>query len=164
MENIIVGAEVAVAYLLTWLVAKARRGLRQADEHVDAAVDAGVDYISQRLHELIGTKLRGDFALEQLELEAGNETESPTERTVQRVTLALEEAVEGDPSFARAIEDLVGQLQSASGTGEPMKIGDRTVTVTGSVEIRASDQSVAAMIIGGGVNLGNPRSAGPFLG
>ena len=80
MGEVFVGAEIAVAYMLSWLLAKARRAGKRADGHVDAAIDAGVDRLGRSLHELISGKLRGDLALEQLEREAKSDAQRPTER------------------------------------------------------------------------------------
>ncbi|MFJ5927030.1 hypothetical protein ACIQF6_31010 [Kitasatospora sp. NPDC092948] len=64
-----------------------------------------------RLHDLVGVKLGADPALDRAREEAGQG--EPGERTRQRLVLALEEAVEQDEDFARALASAVADVQAA---------------------------------------------------
>ncbi|MGW3141465.1 hypothetical protein [Streptomyces sp. NPDC001139] len=90
--------EIAVGYAFAWLVGKARRVAGRADMEVDRGLDAGMD----RLHELISVKLGDDPALQRAQAEAGAGLEEPSQRTRQRLELALEDAAEHDAGFAAA--------------------------------------------------------------
>lgn len=104
------GIEIAVGYLFAWAVRKARRVAGRADEEVDRALDAGVD----RLHDLVTRKLGADPSLDRLTQEAASGQETPSERSWQRVLLALEDAAEGDASFAADLAQAVERLQALS--------------------------------------------------
>lgn len=67
-----VGAEIAVGYMFAWLVRKVRRAGKRADGQVDMALDASVDRLGEKLHELVSGRLHGDAALERL---AGSATQ-----------------------------------------------------------------------------------------
>ena len=101
--------EVVVGMLIAWVVAKARRAGDRADGVVDTAIDAAVD----RVGELVRSKLGGDPAVRTLEIEAASEQVTARSRT--RVQLALEEAAEGDPVFARELAEAVEAAEGASG-------------------------------------------------
>ncbi|MGW4563232.1 hypothetical protein ACWEN3_12745 [Streptomyces sp. NPDC004561] len=102
------GIEIAIGYLFAWAVRKAQRVAGRADGEVDRALDAGMD----RLHDLVSRKLGNDSALHRLTEEAASGRESPSDRTRQRVLLALEEADETDSGFAADLEQAVAHLQS----------------------------------------------------
>ncbi|MFE2103749.1 hypothetical protein, partial [Streptomyces sp. NPDC059468] len=102
------GIEIAIGYLFAWAVRKAQRVAGRADGEVERALDAGMD----RLHDVVSRKLANDPALHQLTQEAASGRESPTDRTRQRVLLALEEADETDTVFASDLEQAVAHLQS----------------------------------------------------
>jgi hypothetical protein len=155
------GAELVVGYVFAWLVGKGKRVGARADGQVDEVLDAGVDRVGERLHELVAGKLHGDRAWERLTAEAGEGLDAPSPRTAQRVVLALEEAGDEDASFAALVEDLVRRLQAAGGV---VSAGDGGVAVGGSVSIEASGGSVAAWEIRGGVSLGNPPVPDPSQG
>ncbi|QUQ64488.1 hypothetical protein [Kutzneria sp. CA-103260] len=81
------GLEVVVGALITWVIRKAGRVGKRADDVVDQSLDAAVD----RVHELVMAKLESDPAVRRLETEA-TETGEVTDRTRARVRLALEDA------------------------------------------------------------------------
>ncbi|NUP51341.1 MAG: chromosome partitioning protein [Catenulispora sp.] len=155
-----VGAEIAVGYMFAWLVRKARRVGDRADAHIDAALDAGVDRAGEKLHQLVAGRLSGDAALERLTTEAQQLPEAPSERTAQRVALALEAAAEDDPDFGAAVEDLVRQLQEADRAAGSSVASARGVVVNGDVKVRAKDNAFAAGVVTGNVNIGNPPAPG----
>ena len=150
------GAEVVVGYVFAWLVRKAKRVGERADDHVDEALDAGVDRLGEKLHDLVTGRLRGESALERLESEAGEGKEAPSPRTAQRMALALEDAAEQDPEFAGAVEGLVSELKAASAVA-----GAGGLAVAGSLTIHAEGGSIAAGVIHGGAQVGNPSVPGP---
>ncbi|GHB78138.1 hypothetical protein GCM10010331_77250 [Streptomyces xanthochromogenes] len=104
------GVEIAIGYLFAWAVRKARLAAGRADGEVDRMVNAGMD----RLHEVVSRKLGDDPAFHRLTDEAASGHELPSERTRQRVRLALEEANETDPDFAVALERAVAHLRSVA--------------------------------------------------
>jgi hypothetical protein len=154
-----VGADVVVGYVFAWLVGKARRVGARADGQVDEALDAGVDRVGERLHELVSGRLHDDPAWERLTGEAREGLEVLSARTGARVALALEDAVEHDPAFGGAVDELVARL-SAGGT----VAGPGGVAVAGSLDIRAGGGSIAAGVIHGGARVGNPLVPGPRQG
>ncbi|MER5699516.1 hypothetical protein ABT255_53470 [Streptomyces mirabilis] len=149
------GIEIAVGYLFAWGVRKARRVGDRADAEVDRALDAGMD----RLHDLVSRKLDEDPALHRLAEEAGAGQEAPSERTRQRVQLAIEDAAEQDRDFAEALNSAVEQLQKLGPAGTA-SAGDGGVAVGGNVSIHSESGSAAAWTMGD-VNLGNPPQPGP---
>jgi hypothetical protein len=156
---VVTGVEIAVGYLFAWAVRKARRVAGRADQETDRALDAGMD----RLHDLVSRKLDGDRALERLAGEAESGQEELGERTRQRVQLALEDAAEGDPGFAEALDRAVKQLQTLERAAGAASAGDGGQAVGGNVHIEARDNSAAAWTMGN-VTLGNPPSPGPHQG
>jgi hypothetical protein len=112
--DVVIGFEVAVGFLIAWVVRKMGRVGRRVDTEVDQVLDAGLD----RLHDVVAAKLGGDPALEKLRSEAGESGEVGP-RTQARVRLALEEAVEQDPAFAAEFEAAVAQVQAAQQGGTP---------------------------------------------
>jgi hypothetical protein len=105
---VVTGIEIAIGYLFAWAVRKAQRVAGRADGEIDRALDTGMD----RLHDVVSRKLGNDPVLHRLTEEAASGRESPSERTRQRVLLALEEADETDAGFAADLEDAVAHLQS----------------------------------------------------
>ncbi|MDH6116423.1 flagellar hook-basal body complex protein FliE [Kitasatospora sp. GAS204A] len=149
------GLEIAVGYLFGWAVRKSRRVAGRADAEVDRGLDAGMD----RLHELVSHKLGQDSALHRLTEEAEAGQEQPSDRTRQRVQLALEDAAEQDAGFAEALERAVEQLtqlQAQAPTAGGVSAGDGGQAVGGNVAIDARHGSVAAVKIAGNVTLGGP--------
>ncbi|MGW5284674.1 hypothetical protein ACWERI_35425 [Streptomyces collinus] len=84
----------------------------RADGEVDRALDAGMD----RLHHLVSQKLGEDAALGRLNEEAAGGQDGPSDRTRQRVQLALEDAAERDPAFAADLEHALHQLRAVDRT------------------------------------------------
>ena len=103
------GIEVVVGYLAAYAWRKARRIAGRADAVVDQGLDAGMD----RLHEMVADKLGLDPAWQQLETQAGSDLDAVavSERTIERVRLALLDEVEKDPGFGTALEELAARLQ-----------------------------------------------------
>lgn len=149
------GLELVAGYLIAWVVQKARRVAGRANAEVDQALDVGLD----RLHALVAEKLGEEPALARLEEQATGDG-VVSDRTRQRVTLALEEAAESDGEFAGRLAALLDELASSSAGGPP-SAGDHGVAVAGNMEIKASDQAVAASVVHGSVTTGNPPSPGP---
>lgn len=89
------GLEFAVGVLIAWVIGKARRAGKQLDEVADQVVDAA----AVRVRELLLSKLGADSAVQQLLLE-GEQTGEVSDRTRQRVELALEEVTYKDTQFA----------------------------------------------------------------
>jgi hypothetical protein len=155
----VTGVEIAVGYVFAWAVRKVRRVAGRADEEVDRAVDAAMD----ELHGLVSRTLGEDAALRKLAEEADAGQAEPSERTRQRVQLALEDAAEHDPGFAEALERAVGRLQALSRTAGGVSAGDGGQAIGGSVDIRADHASAAAWSMGD-VTVGNPPLPGPTQG
>lgn len=153
-----VGADVVVGYVFARLVGKAKRVGQRVDGQVGQALDAGVDRAGEKLYELVAGRLHGDAALERLKAEAGEGLEIASPRTVQRVVLALEDAVERDPEFARAVDGLVAQLAVAGSA----VAGVGGMAVSGPVGIYAEGGSIAAGVIHGGAQITNPPVPGPL--
>ena len=122
------GLEVAVGFLIAWAVGKARRAGKQLDGVADQVVDAS----AVRLRDVLLRKLGGDSAMQRLQLEAA-ETGTVSDRTQQRVTLALEDAVENDSQFAGELKAALAEAE----TGGTVISGTANATGTGSVAIGA---------------------------
>ena len=103
-----VGIELVAGYLVAWGVRKLRRIGNRLDEETDEVIDAGLD----RLHDAVAAKLGADTALAKLESEVSQGLE-PSDRTLQRVQYAVEEATEEDPEFGAVIEALLAKLEEA---------------------------------------------------
>lgn len=147
----VTGIELVVGYLAAWAVRKGRRVAGRADQEVDQALDAGMD----RLHELVAGKLGGDPSLERLTLE-GQSGQEPSERTRQRVQLALEDAADDDPDFGQTLQAAVDRLEELKQQGRAVTAtGDGAGAVGGNVSIRADRGSAAAWSMGD-VTLGTP--------
>lgn len=148
---LMMGIELVVGYLAAWAVRKGRRVAGRADQELDQALDAGMD----RLHELVAGKLGGDPALERLALE-GQSGQEPSERTRQRVQLALEDAADDDPDFGQTLRAAVDRLEELKQQGSAVTAtGDAAGAVGGNVSIRADRGSAAAWSMGN-VTLGTP--------
>ncbi|MDH6124839.1 hypothetical protein [Kitasatospora sp. GP82] len=150
------GLEIAVGYLFAWAVRKSKRVADRADAEVDRGLDAGMD----KLHDLVSHKLGQDPALHKLTEEAEAGQAQPSDRTRQRVQLALEDAAEQDPGFAEALERAVKHLQAQTPTAGGVSAGDGGQAVGGNVDISADHGAVAAWTITGNVTLGGPAQPG----
>jgi hypothetical protein len=133
--------EVVVGLVIAWVIAKARRVAVRADGVVDQTLDATVD----RVGDLVTRHLAGDTAVAQLEAEAV-ETGTVSDRTRQRVQLALDDAVEKSPSFARELNAAVAAAHTAA--------GPHSVTINGGVT--GSGGITVGAITGGSVGFGAP--------
>lgn len=100
------GLDVAVGFLIAWAVGKVRRVGKQLDRVADEVVDAS----AVRLRDVLLRKLGKDSAVQRLQLEAA-EIGEVSDRTRQRVTLALEEAVEQDKQFAAELTSALVQAE-----------------------------------------------------
>jgi hypothetical protein len=98
------GLELAVGFLIAWAVGKARRAGKQLDGVADQLVDAS----AVRLRDVLLRKLGNDTAVQQLQLEAA-QAGKVSDRTQQRVTLALEDAADQDKQFADELMDALAQ-------------------------------------------------------
>jgi hypothetical protein len=159
---VVTGMEIAVGYAFAWLVRKARRVAGRVDTEFDRGLDAGMD----RLQALIDAKLGQDPALERAREEAGAGREALSERTRQRLELALEDAAERDNGFAEALERAVKECQTAAGAMGAMSAAGNGQAVAGHVTIRADGGSAAALRMGD-VSIGsaaNPSKPGPEQG
>ncbi|MFF9409822.1 hypothetical protein ACF1B0_30510 [Streptomyces anandii] len=145
------GIELVVGYLAAWAVRKGRRVAGRADQEVDQALDAGMD----RLHEVVASKLGDDPALERMALE-GQSGQEPSERTRQRVQLALEDASDDDSDFALALQAAIDRLEELKQqSGAVTATGDGASAVGGNVSVRADHGSAAAWAMGN-VSIGTP--------
>ncbi|MFC0432259.1 hypothetical protein [Kutzneria buriramensis] len=141
-----VGAELVVGYVFAWLARKGWRAAHRADGQVDQAIDAAVDRLGGKLHELVAGKLHHDASLARLNEEADQGAVEPSARTRTRVALAIEDATEHDAVFGAAIEELVRRLQAAQGGASA---GAGGVAVGGDVRVSAD---------GGGFAIGTAAS------
>lgn len=143
------GLELAAGWLAMYAWRKARRVAGRADAEVDRALDTGMD----KLHDLVSVKLGDDPALARLtaEAEAGRELETPeiSDRTRQRVLLALEEAAETDAAFSAGLADLIARLQQAG----PVTAPNLTAINTGSA-IATGGGVANTGVIGGNLSTG----------
>ncbi|MFI9323257.1 hypothetical protein ACIGXI_26245 [Kitasatospora aureofaciens] len=105
--------EVAVGWLAAWATRKVRRVAGRADAEFDYATDTAMDH----LHEVISRKLGQDRALAKVdeEVEAGAEELTPGTR--QWLQLALQDAIDNDPEFAKVLQEAVGRLQAEDTPG-----------------------------------------------
>jgi hypothetical protein len=128
------GLEVVVGFLIAWAAGKARRAGKQLDGVADQVVDAS----AVRLRDVLLRKLGGDSAVQRLQVEAA-ETGEVSDRTQQRVTLALEDAVDQDPQFADELKEALAEAEKNGGlvatTGGTVISGTATATGTRSVAI-----------------------------
>ncbi|MEU2358829.1 hypothetical protein ABZ599_38730 [Streptomyces misionensis] len=153
------GIEIVVGYVFAWAVRKAKRVAGRADAEVDRTLDAGMD----QLHDLVSRKLGEDPALQKLAEEAQTGQEEPSDRTRQRVQLALEDAAERDPGFAETLDRAVKQLQALERPADAVSARDGGQTVGGNVYIQSDHGSAAAWTMGN-VTMGNPPQPGPDMG
>ena len=158
-----VGVDLAVGYLASWLWRKARRVGGQVDVDVDEVLDASVE----RLHRAVLAKLGDDPAIKQLtgEASAGTETEAVSPRTRQRVVLALEEAAEQDADFGRQFEALLAEVKKADKAGSVTVTGGaRSVVAGGDVTISAPHGVAAGTLQGPAVVQNqNPQNQSPLI-
>jgi flagellar hook-basal body complex protein FliE len=154
------GAEVVVGYVFAWLVRKGQRAAKRADGQVDEAIDAGVDRLGGKLHELVAGKLGEESSLVRLQEEADSGAAEPSSRTQQWMTFALEDAIEHDASFGSALEELVRQLQETQ--HEAASSADAATTAGRDVNVKSDRGSFAAgsVTVQGGLHFGNPTVPG----
>ncbi|WP_174857681.1 hypothetical protein [Streptomyces lydicus] len=137
-----------VAVVVGWLCGRAASpagraldGSLSAPEDAEEAVGAAVDAVVQRLD--------GDSAWERLQQEvAASGREKPSERTRQRVALAVEEAAEAEPELAEAITAAHARWQAAC-RARTVTASDSGVAVGGDLSVTAS--GAGAIAVGGSV-------------
>lgn len=142
------GIEVAIGLLVTWLARKAKRVGQQVDADVDQVLDTGV----AKLHELVVDRLGSDPAVVKLHAEV-TETGAASDRTKDRVRLAVEQAFEDAPEFKERFLALVSQLRAAHG-GRGDVIAQRDANVVGELTVR--DRSTGFGVVTGNVTI-TPR-------
>jgi hypothetical protein len=108
--RVMVEIGLVVGYLTAWVLRKAKQASCRLDAEVDAAMDAGLD----RVHELVAGRLGTESALVRLEAEAA-ESGEVSQRTRQRVELALADEAERNEQFAQALAEVLGRLAKAGG-------------------------------------------------
>ncbi|MBY8881572.1 hypothetical protein [Actinacidiphila acidipaludis] len=156
------GIEIAVGYVFAYLVRKAKRVAGQVDAEVARGLDAGMD----RLHDLVSAKLGPDPALERATEEAWAGQAEPSERTQRRLADSLEDAAERDPDFAKALQELVEQVQAAEKAAAPggVSASGSAQAIGGNATISAEGGSAAALRMGD-VTIGSgtvdPHRPGP---
>lgn len=144
------GLEIAVGFLVGWAVRKFRRAAQGVDAEVDRALDTGLD----RLHDLVSSKLGADPALAQLNTEV-EQAGQPSDRTQQRVQLALEEAADSDTAFATDLTAILEHLQNLEQQAGGSTTGRHGVAISGGVH---ADRGSVAI---GGVTSGNVSISRP---
>jgi hypothetical protein len=147
----VTGIEVAIGVLVTWLARKAKRVVDQVNSDVDDVLDAGV----AKLHELVVDKLGTDPAVVKLHTEV-EETGDASERTKDRVRLAVEQTFDDDPGFEKRFLELVSQIQPARG-GRGDVVAQRDVIVVSHMTI--SDRSTGFGAVTGNVTTTQTHSA-----
>jgi hypothetical protein len=151
------GPEVAVGMLIAWVIAKARRAGQQFDGVADQVVDAA----AKRVRDLLLRKLGSDSALSQLQLE-GEQTGKVSNRTRQRVELALEDALEKDVQFAVELRLALVEATKAQGKAGVV-LGTNLVSGTAAASGDGSSAIGAIGFVAGGVSSGqasDPRLQG----
>ncbi|WP_326948642.1 hypothetical protein OG439_07595 [Amycolatopsis sp. NBC_01307] len=144
------GLEIAVGFLVGWAVRKLRRVGQGVDVEVDRALDAGLN----RLHDLVSGKLGADPALAKLTAEVERAGE-PSSRTQQRVQLALEDAVEGDQTFATELTALVEYLQDVERQAGGVVAGGLGIAISGGVNADRGSVAIGG-VTGGDVSIARP--------
>lgn len=140
----VTGVELVVGYLVAWAVRKARRVAGLADAEVDKALEAGMD----RLHEVVVTRLGTHPALEQTVVEAASVQETVTDRTRMRLQLALEEMVEQDPAFQRALDEALAQVKTAPEAAGPSARAVYGNTFNGPTAFQVGDHNMQTNTFG----------------
>lgn len=150
------GIEVVVGCLIAWAAKKARRVGARADAEVDQVLDAGMD----KVHELVAAKLGTDPALAKLHAEV-EQTGTVTDRTKDRVRLAVEQAGDEDPDFAAQVDALAQRIERARAD---TVAGNHGTAVAGDITIQATDGSASAWRMGDVTLGGGDRSDPPLPG
>jgi hypothetical protein len=86
--------------------------------------------------------------------------EAPSAVAAQWLAAVVQDAAERDAQFAAAVDALVEQLRNAEAAGVSVQ-APGGVAVSGRMGVTAEGGSVAAGVIHGGVQVGNPPSPGP---
>jgi hypothetical protein len=150
------GLELLAAAAVGYLVRKARRVGTKADAEVDRVLDAGMD----ALHDAVSKALGPDSSLALLDEQA--QAGADTERTRQRVQLAIEQAAEDQAQFADQLRQLVDHLEAAdaqAGGGARAAYG---AAAGRDIRIHAESGGAAAVNMQGPVVTSpNPPQPGP---
>jgi len=99
--------EIAVGLLITRITGQTQPGA----DRVDAYANQTFELVLRAVHELVIAKLGGDPALERMHIEISGSGEVRP-RTQARLVMALEDAVEDDPEFARNLERAVSDART----------------------------------------------------
>jgi hypothetical protein len=153
----VTGLELVAGYLVAYVVRKARRAAKGADAEVDRVIDAGLE----RLDTLVSCRLGEDPALKQLRQEAAGGTAN--QRTIQRVQLAVEDAVETDSVFEGELQQVLVELRAAGAT-PGVSAEDHGVAAGRDLKISAKSAGIAAGVIHGSVSTANPHRSGTARG
>jgi hypothetical protein len=124
---------VAAGYLIAWAARKAKRVGGRLDAETDDVIDASLD----RLHEVVAARLGGHPVLAEMVQEA-EATGQVEDLTRQQLELALTAAAGKDELFARAVSELVAQLDQANPAASP-----GLTVFTGSAHAEARDGGIA---------------------
>ncbi len=156
-----VGVELVVEQLFAWMSRRAGGTAGRPDQGPDGVLDAAVE----RLHELVLRRLAGDTALVRLREEAAARGEL-TRRTRLRVELALEDAVERDGVFARALRAAEDRVLAVAGQGGTPAAGARAVQVgdvAGNVSVGDAQPMVDRLSAQAAGNEAESRDGYPVL-
>jgi hypothetical protein len=150
------GWELVLGSVVPWVIAKARRVAGHADTEVDRVIDA----VAERAHELIDARLGADPAWVKLHEEAETEGEV-SERTLQRVELAIADVADADETFANQIHEVLAVLAERGRPGPTASASTGAVAIGGDAiaDVNADNGGVAAQFLGS-VTVHPPSSPG----
>lgn len=127
----IVGVDLVVGYLVSWLISKAQRFINGLDSEVDHAEDAALE----QLHHLVAKKLGTEPAWTKLHTET-NQSDGPDAETWATVAAKLEASTKHDPEFASKLQSALQQVQTQhliEPTERPVEINNQMTTVEGGI-------------------------------
>lgn len=122
--------EIAVGLLITRITGQAQPGA----DRVNAYANQSFELVLSAVHELVRAKLSGDPALERMRIEISGSGEVRP-RTQARLIMALEDAVEDDPEFAKNLERAVSDARTAD-QSEVETRGNVINQITGTINGR----------------------------
>lgn len=143
------GIEVAIGMLVAWLARKAKRVGAQIDSDVDDVVDAGV----VKLHNLVASTLGTDPGLVKLHAEV-EQTGDASDRTKERVKLAVAQAFDDAPGFQERFLELVSEIAAAR-AGRGGVVAQHDVITVGDMIVK--DRSFGIGVVSGNVTM-DPKS------
>lgn len=143
-------AGLVAAYVIAWVVRKARRAGGRLDAEVDTVIDAGLD----KLHEVVAGNLGSAQVLADLAEEADSEGQV-TELTRQRLELEVTAAARKDDGFAQAVTHALAQIRAAEQkAGAQVLAGSGSRVFTGDVLIEGTSGGLVFGQVGGDVHTG----------